>query len=109
MKIEKLMADVHETAKSKVWWDKPMTVLEDICLFHSEASEMTEDWRANGLEKMISYDEKGKPSGLAIEAADLVIRVLDFCAARSVPIVDALEIKANWNKTRSYRHGNKLA
>ena len=111
MQIEELMERVHKTAVEKGWWDadKPRHVLADICLIHAEASEACESWRIHGMDKMLYTDEHGKIQGLASEMADILIRVLDFCKARNVPIIEALEVKSDYNTRREFRHGNKLA
>ena len=48
-----------------------------------------------------------KPVGIPSEMADIVIRVLDVCEGFGIPLAEALELKAAFNKTRAYRHGGK--
>jgi NTP pyrophosphatase (non-canonical NTP hydrolase) len=48
-----------------------------------------------------------KPVGFVIELADLLIRVLDFCAFTDMPIEEALKEKLRYNKTRPRRHGGR--
>lgn len=55
------------------------------------------------------YGYKAKPEGIPIEIADAVIRILDECANRGIDIDEAIRIKMEFNRTRPYRHGNKLA
>lgn len=48
-----------------------------------------------------------KPEGIAIELADAVIRILDYCGHVGIDIEKAIEIKHEYNKTRPYKHGGK--
>jgi NTP pyrophosphatase (non-canonical NTP hydrolase) len=48
-----------------------------------------------------------KPEGIAIELADCIIRILDYCAHAGIDIDKAILMKHEYNKTRPYRHGNK--
>jgi len=45
--------------------------------------------------------------GVAIELADCIIRILDYCGAKGIDIDDAIKQKHEYNKTRSYKHGGK--
>lgn len=125
---------VHETAREKGWWGdlrdyrQPSALPESrnfaevLALIHSEVSEALEDWR-NGShidEILFEYpcgsrskypedDERnqGKPVGIPIELADIIIRVLDACAAWNIDIDEALRVKMKYNYTRPHRHGKK--
>lgn len=50
-----------------------------------------------------------KPEGFGIEIADSVIRILDLCGAMRIDISKLIEMKHQYNKTRSMRHGGKNA
>jgi NTP pyrophosphatase (non-canonical NTP hydrolase) len=128
MTIQELCDKSHEIAVEKGWWgDAAMNGGESeernfpelLALMHSEISEILEEYRKFGLTKLIykeeawsinDIDEKvrcDKPEGIAIEFADLLIRLGDVCKRYNIPIEKALQIKMEYNKTRSYRHGNK--
>ncbi len=49
----------------------------------------------------------GKPEGIPIELADVIIRILDYCAFAGIDIEEAIQIKHEYNKTRPYKHGGK--
>ena len=48
-----------------------------------------------------------QPEGIAAELADVIIRVLDYCAYAGIDIENVLEVKHEYNKSRPYRHGGK--
>lgn len=65
--------------------------------------------------KFISEEERKdciycstKPEGVAVELADAILRILDYCAFAGIDIESVLETKHEYNKGRAYRHGGKL-
>lgn len=130
-----IMAECHATAVEKGWWplDADGQVVasgrnfgEIIALCHTELSESFEEYRKFGLnrEKFIYFASDGlphgatlganypaisKPEGIAVELADLLIRIFDNCEAFQIPLEEALRVKMQFNKSRPYRHGGKLA
>ncbi|HEY6021032.1 MAG TPA: hypothetical protein VIY48_14340 [Candidatus Paceibacterota bacterium] len=108
MDLNELSEQIHDTAIKHGWWKENRNFGEVLALIHSEVSEVLEDWR-NGMEfHAISMDE-GKPTGIPIEMADILIRVLDACAGLEINIQRAVEIKMAYNQGRPYRHGGKIA
>lgn len=108
--INKLVKEIHQTAKDKGWWNTPRSTPECIALMHSELSESLEEYRLYGDSTRMSIRMKqGKPEGTVVELADTVIRIMDLCGARNWDLEEALRIKLAYNKTRSFRHGNKKA
>lgn len=147
--FNELAQRIHETAKSKGWWNEEYLDAEAmyrgekvtatvvaprnfggvLMLVVSEVSEALEEYR-NGhafdairyvhpdgtvcaAEEMcpIGIDSGGeaKPEGIPIELADVIIRVLDACAAYNIDIDTAMQNKMLYNTTRPHRHGGKLA
>jgi NTP pyrophosphatase (non-canonical NTP hydrolase) len=122
MTIQELCEKSHQTAVEKGWWGyvamndgelEERNFPELLALMHSEISEILEEYRKHGLQNMIyteepwSINDIPKSEGIAVEFADLLIRVGDCCQRYNIPLEKALELKMAYNKTRSYRHGNK--
>jgi NTP pyrophosphatase (non-canonical NTP hydrolase) len=57
------------------------------------------------VEKLIA--DGYKPEGVPIELADVFIRLADLCQLLEIDLPEALATKADFNRTRTYRHGNK--
>lgn len=104
--------DVHDLAKEKGWWKDGIenrSLGDQFSNFHAELSEAWEEYRKGMALATTYFDENGKPEGIPIELADCIIRIFDTCAAYNIDIEKAIKLKHEYNKKRSYRHGNKLA
>ena len=114
MHIEVLQKEVHRIAIEKGWYDKPRGFEAVIALAHSELSEALEDYRdgheVDAIRRRLPHGDEvlGKPLGIPIEFADLIIRILDTCEHLSIDIVKAIELKNEYNRLRPYRHGGKV-
>lgn len=105
-----LQMRAYQTAKDKGFHDKdtqiPVDILQavHISLIHSEVSEMLEASR------------KGNPpdshlpelDGLSAEAADVMIRLLDFCETNGIDLGKAVMAKMDYNDSRPRMNGGKL-
>lgn len=126
--INELVKDIHQTAVDHGWWDEIRSFPEIVALCHSELSEALEEFRNNRPllyfvidtlqqdgqvipEIRTDYGDSNydgeKPEGVAVELADCVIRILDYCGYAGIDIMEAIRIKHEYNKTRPYRHGGK--
>jgi NTP pyrophosphatase (non-canonical NTP hydrolase) len=123
--------EAHDCSKSKGWWDAdmPFNVSEKLALIHSEVSEALEDYRVTGLSEKLAehiYEQRlptlpttkefvgengklNKPIGFASELADIIIRVGDLAGKLGIDLGRAVEEKHAFNRTRSHRHGGKVA
>lgn len=94
---------VYQNARDKGWWEEDRNDGEMIALMHSELSEALEALRKGNPIDSHCPDFRN----VAVEMADTVIRIMDFCAARNLPLADAIIAKHEYNKLRSHKHGGK--
>ena len=122
MSIKELVKEIHENAVAHGWWEKDVSFGEIIALCHSELSEALEEYRnerpnvyehciycdldtGNGFSKDCKIQKK--PEGVAVELADCVIRIFDYCGKKNINIEEIIKLKHEYNKTRPYKHGGK--
>jgi hypothetical protein len=60
-----------------------------------------------GRDESCPYKDK-KPEGIAVELADCIIRILDWCGREGIDIDAIIRQKHEYNKSRPFRHGGKL-
>jgi len=76
--------------------DKGLSDLAEVGLIHTEVAEAQESIRNNDY-----YN-------LSLECADIIIRVLNFCTRKGIPIEKRLWEKSKINKKRQKKHGREL-
>lgn len=105
--INEVAKQIHENAVDHGWWDEERGFPEVLALIHSEVSEALEEYRNGRLPTEVYTGNNGKPEGIPIELADVIIRVLDYCGYAGIDIDAAISQKHEYNKSRPYRHGGK--
>lgn len=93
----------HKTATDAGWYRDPATGQpvernfgEVVSLMHSELSEALEAHRKNLMD-----DKLPDRSGIEVEFADCIIRILDTAAAMGLDVPGAVIAKNRYNKTRA--------
>lgn len=134
--LNELAREIHDNAVEHGWWDEPRSFGEVVALCHSELSEALEEYRAGKpalyypcklggvcvddmpyddvecLERTPGMQEtclrkESKPEGIAVEMADCMIRILDWCGKEGIDIDAIMKLKMEYNRTRAYKHGGK--
>lgn len=70
--------------------------LAEVGLINTEVSELLEDIRSNDKQKW------------ALEAADIVIRVLNWCSRKGIDVDNAIHVKHLKNMGREHLHGRAV-
>lgn len=107
MTLGELVAQSYQQAIDKGWTVKDVTVIEQVALIVSEASEALESWRE--MKPLSWTDSEGKPQGVASEYADILIRIGHYCRLLGIDLEYEVKRKLAYNATRPYRHGGKRA
>lgn len=94
--INEVAKQIHENAVNHGWWDEERGF-----------PEVLEEYRNGRLPTEVYAGNNGKPEGIPIELADVIIRVLDYCGYAGIDIDAAISQKHEYNRTRPYRHGGK--
>jgi NTP pyrophosphatase (non-canonical NTP hydrolase) len=109
--LTRMQAEIKENCVAKGWYDTPVSFGEAMALLHSEVSEALEAWRiwgpVDGTMLELPEGRSAKPEGIGSEFADVLIRLLDYCARFDVDLGAEYERKMAYNRTRPYRHGGR--
>ena len=118
MTLNNLVDEAHDYAVEKGFWDETTATastvaLSKLALIHSEVSEALEEVRKPRPDLFLVRD--GKPEGVLVELADVVIRVADMVGYYNdlhSPLAfdfDAIvKAKMEFNATRPMKHGKVL-
>ena len=107
MTISELVYNSYANARLKGWHDETRSFGDLIALIHSELSEALEEYR-NGHGVTEVYLRDGKPEGVPVELADVMIRIGDMCGLLGIDIDEAIKLKMQYNSGRPHRHGGKV-
>lgn len=104
--LQRRLFDECETAG----WDpdKQNSFAEEIAHLHEEVSEAFREYRRyKNFE--VRYQPDGKPVGIPIEFADVLIGLFYNAELHGFDLLEAVEIKHRFNLTRSYQaEGRRL-
>ena len=105
MSVAHLQERIHETAVEHGWWDLDRSIGEVLMLAVTELAEAMEAYRDGNpsSEKIDGFTKVEE------ELVDTIIRILDLAGGMGYDIENALWAKMDYNETRPYRHGGKLA
>lgn len=104
---ENVMQGVDAKSQVEQLTDRQVRVIAWLALVNTEVAEAVEDVIAGRW--VTTKNEKGKPEGLGSELADIIIRVCDDAGALGIDLSAEIRAKLDYNKTRSHKHGGKLA
>lgn len=121
--INEMALAIRQCAIDHGWEATARTFGDWTALLHTEASEAFEEYRDGRQLGEIYHREDGKPEGVLVELADVVIRALhtmQYIADNETVTVDDLPVvppsisdiifeKMQFNQNRPYRHGGKIA
>jgi len=108
--LKELQELVYENAKAHGFHSGEPNIWKFIGNLHSECSEAWEEVRKPDFAPTrIYYREDGKPEGLPMELADIMIRVADTAQVLGIDLEKAIMEKMAYNRNRPFRHGNKRA
>ena len=124
LELNEFAKEIHDNAREHGWWEEERKFPEIVALCHSELSEALEEYRdgkpnvyVNVSLEYLPVEERvlprllvgQKPEGMAVEMADCIIRILDWCGKEKIDIEAILKAKHEYNKQRPYKHGGKKA
>ncbi len=107
MTLTELVSLSHGQAVKSGWHTEPRSFGDLIALIHSELSEALEEFRA-GHQPHVTRLEEGKPEGVPVELADVLIRIGDLCGRYGIDLERVVFDKMAYNATRPHRHGGKV-
>lgn len=102
MNWDTLQRELYEECTQANWDpDKVNQFGEEIAHLHEEVSEAFRAWRLT-KNCEITYDPDGKPLGVPVEFADVLIGIFYLAEVYGFDMMEAIEIKHRYNMVRDY-------
>lgn len=95
MHMSEMQKAAYKNSVEHGWCDPKQGVPEQLCLIHSEVSEVLQ-----------AYRDKND-NHIGEELADIVLRVMFTSSELNINLEEEILKKHEKNKLRPYRHGNK--
>lgn len=98
--LDQLAFRCYRTSADHGFWSNlPRNKGEMIALIHSELSECLEAVRKPRMDEHCP-----EHTSEAVEMADAIIRILDYCAGHGIDLGPAFEAKMEFNRGRPFKH-----
>lgn len=95
---------------NRIWYTYDVEV-DGVKFKHCSQEMLKVIWNCDDMEEVIDMIEDlgltPKPQGVGVELADVLVRILDYCAEHGISLLDMMKLVLTHNDTREIRHGGK--